>query len=118
MGSYPEIPRTDVREGTTERIVMQLLADDVIINLNAIHHVEIELRDRKRTTYKYSSLATLAKVGVLVAPEGTVYFDPPATLFKVARSPYTGYIWVYETATNKYSVPEDSEFYIGVRKNF
>ena len=118
MPSVVRIPRTDLREGTTERILMQLLADDVAIDLSAIDHVELEMKDTRRNVYRYSSTDASPKVGVQVAVEGLVFFDPPTKLFKTILSPYVGYVFVYETPTRKFAVPEDTEFFIHVRRNF
>lgn len=118
MPSVVSIPRTDVREGTTERILMQLLADDVAIDLSAVHHIEVEIRDMRRNTYRYSSLDASPRVGIQIPTEGTVFFDPPVSLFKTILSPFLGYVWVFETETRKFSVPEDTEFFISVRRNW
>ena len=118
MGSMLETPNITVREGTTDRIIMQLLADDTAIDLTDVDHVVLELRDMRRNTYKYSSGDVSPKVGVSGATEGKVYLDPPSSLFKSVLSPYTLYWMVYEDATTWYGVPEEIEALIQVRRNY
>ena len=118
MGSAILFPTITIREGQTDRITCQLLADDVAINLEGIHHVELELRDMKRNTYRYSSLAVGPKVGISEAANGKVYLDPPSSLFKQLLSPYLLYWLVYDDVTTWYSCPEDIEAIIQVRKNW
>ena len=119
MGSIVSPPTIEVREGTTDRLIIQLLADDVPIPLGDIDHIEIEMRDSKRNTYKYSSQDSSPKVGI-VTPEtlGKVYLDPPASLFKTICSPYLLYCWVVEADKTRYSVPEETEAMIQVRRNY
>jgi hypothetical protein len=117
MGSIVSTPSVTIREETTDRIIMQLLANGNPIDLTGIHHVELEMEDVRGKTYHYSSLDASPQVEVYEATTGKVYLDPPSTLFREVLSPYQGYWWVYETATSKYSVPEELEFEIKVREN-
>ena len=118
MGSIVLPPVITVREGNTDRLAMQLLADDDPIDLTDIDHIEIELRDSRRNTYKYSSASASPKAGVSDAVNGTVYLDPPATLFKAVCSPYLGYVIIVADDLTWYSVPEEVEFMIQVRRNW
>lgn len=118
MGSIVLPPTVEVREGTTDRLIMQLLADDSPIDLMAVHHFEVEMRDRRRNTYRYSSTDASPKVGIQAATSGKIYLEPPASLFKTILSPYLGYVWVFDTALSKFSVPEEVEFMIQVRRNY
>lgn len=109
----------EIREGTTSDIDFQLLADDDPIDLTSINHVEMEMRDKHRKAYKYSSSDGSPKVSIVTASSGLVRFTPPdATIFLAAKSPYKGYWRVYETASKNYSVPEDSEFEIKIREDY
>lgn len=110
--------KLEVREGTTDRIGMQLLADDDAINLSVVEHVELHLKDRKGRTYRYSSNDIPKLVDVLEGEEidGKVYLDPPSDLFVQIRSPYAGYWLVYDEFGKHYSVPEEGEFSISVRR--
>lgn len=108
----------EVREGTTTRIVFQLLAGGDAIDLGGVDHVELHMKDKKGKTYRYSSSDVSPKVLITDAANGKVGFDPIATsppIFTQIRSPYRGYWLVYDTATTYYSVPEDSEFKLEVR---
>lgn len=119
MGSSIMIsPSIGIREGTTGRIVMQLLADDESVDLSDVHHVEMEMRDSRRNTYHYSSLDASPKVGISDGTDGMVYLDPPASLFKTVLEPYLFYFWVYEEEEKKYSVPEEIEAMFRVRRNY
>ena len=118
MGSIVLPPAITVREGTTDRLVMQLFADDDPIDLTDIDHIEIELRDTRRNTYHYASNATPVYSGVSDAVNGMVYLDPPSTLFKAVCSPYLGYVRIIADDGTWYSVPEEVEFFIQVRKNY
>jgi hypothetical protein len=112
-------PTLEVREGTTSRIEMELDADDEPIDLTSVDHIELEIRDSRRNVYRYSSADASPKVGVNEEPStGKVWLDPPASLFKTIASPYLGYFWVFTSATSKFSVPEDLEFVIQVRRNY
>jgi len=118
MGSVVVMPIMTIREGTTDGLVMQLLADDKAIDLTGVHHVELEIRDMKRHVYRYSSLDASPKVGVLDTANGKVWLDPPASLFKQLYAPYLLYWLVWETETEWFSVPEETEAMIKVRKNW
>lgn len=118
MSSVLETPKQTIREGTTDRIIMQLLADDEAINLTSAHHVELEMKDARENTYHYSSLDVSPKVGISVAAEGKVWLDPPASLFKTVLSPYPLYWLVYSSATVFFGVPEEGEGIIEVRRNW
>jgi len=112
--------KLEVREGTTDRLVMQLLEDDDGINLSAVEHIELHLKDKKGRTYRYSS--DDEEVGVSEVEgedvDGKVYLDPPSELFVQIRSPYTGYWLIYDELGKYYSVPEEGEFEIKVRRLF
>jgi len=109
------IEKRTIREGTTDKIVMQLLADNDPINLTNVDHVELFLRDKMKTVYHYKSNSTSPQVAIEVAEEGTVSLEPTRSLFKAILSPYKGYWLVYEDADTYYSTPEDNEFEITVR---
>jgi len=105
----------EVREGTTARIVFQLLAGGDPIDLSSVDHVELHMKDRKGKTYRYSSSDVSPKVLITAATTGKVGFDPPTGDFIHIRTPYRGYWLVYETASTYYGVPENDEFKIEVR---
>lgn len=119
MGSIVLPSTITVREGMTDRVIMQLFGDDdPIDNLDDADHIEVELRDSRRNTYKYSSEDSPQRVGISDATTGKVYLDPPATLFKAVCSPYLGYVIVVNADKTWFSVPEAVEFLISVRKNY
>ena len=117
--SFISPPSIEIREGTTDQIIMQLLADGDPIDLSGVDHVTLEMRDSKKRTYKYSSDDPSPKFEITDAGSGIVALTPPnATLFKTVLSPFVGYVWVYTTGTKKYSVPEETDFLIKVRRNY
>ena len=118
MGSLVLPPAIEIRAGTTDRLVIQLLADNDPIDLTGIDHIEIELRDARRNTYKYSSDDVSPIVGVYDTTQGKVYLDPTTTLFKAICSPYLFYVWIVDSELKRYSVPEEVEGLIKVRKNY
>lgn len=109
-----------IREKTTEPVVMQVLADGVIVDLTGIHHVELHMINSKGRVYRYSSLDASPQVSVSNAMAGLVAYTPPdETVFKYTCSPYKLYIKIYDTSTEHYTVPESgAENEIEVRKEF
>ena len=110
----------ELREHTTDPIIMQLLADDSAINLSSVHHVELQMMNSKNKIYRYSSLDSPVYLAISDASNGKVTFTPPdGTVFLYTVSPYKLYIWVYTSSTVKYSVPESGEEgRIKIRKEF
>ena len=118
MSSVILPPTITVREGVTDKIIMQLLADDVAIDLTPMHHIEVEMRDMKRNVHRYSSLDASPKVGIENASEGKVFLEPPASLFKAILSPYLLYFLVFTDVGKWFGVPEAVEALIQVRRNW
>ena len=113
-----EIEKLVVRENTTARISMTLYSDDSAIDLSAINHVEMHLRDSRSKAYRFSSADGSPKVTIVTASSGIVGFDPATGDLLADRSPYFGYWLVYPTVATKYSVPEENEFILEIRKEF
>ena len=109
-----------VREKTTSDISMALLSNEDAIDLTDVDHVELEMIDKSRKTYHYSSDDSPSYLEIADDPTtGVVTFTPPdSTIFLYQRSPYRGHVWVYETSTKRYSVPESSDFEIKITKEF
>jgi len=108
-----------VREKTTSDIVMQLFSDDEVIDLTDVDHIEMNMIDSYKNTYHYSSDDESPALVITTPLSGIITFTPPSeAVFLYQRSPYKGHTWVYETATKKYAVPENSYFEIRVTKEF
>jgi len=107
-----------VREGTTDDIVFQLLADNNAIDLSGAEHVELELKDSRYTVYRYSTAGVAPALSIYDAVNGKVALTPTSSLFRAVLSPYKGYFLVYEPSGKFYGVPEDTEFRIKVRPNW
>ncbi len=113
------MPIDAIREKTTDSLVFILLADGEAINLTNVNHVELHMLDASNKTYRYSSLDTSPYVSVYVASEGKVTFTPPdENVFLYRKSPYKLYWQVWNTATEKYSVPEDSSYELKILKEY
>jgi len=98
-----------IREGTTSPIKFQLLSKGVAIPLTGIHHLELHMQDSENNTYKYSTLDTSPAIVITDVINAYVDLTPPdATTFRYLKSPYSMYVWLYVTATSRYSIPEDS----------
>ena len=97
---------TEIREGTTASVDMQLLNNGSSIDLTGIDHVTLCMMDAKGQVYRYASSDTSTYATVVTASSGTVRFSPPSTTtFRYNVQPYTFYWWVYPTAATRYSVP-------------
>lgn len=119
-----------IRAGHSAPLDFQLLTDtdddgipDTGINLSTVHHIELVLvnSDTGGTTV-YSSLDGTVKATILPGSGGSVRFTPDGTAdLNVALTQngaaniYNGWFWVYNTATQKYSCPEDFDFTIRVK---
>jgi hypothetical protein len=107
------------REKTTNTFYFNLLANGSYIDLSTVHHVEMHMMDKQKTTYRYSSLDSSPAVAIFDATEGKVSFTPPSeTTFLYVRSPYRIYWQVWETSSKKYSVPEDVYFEIEILQEY
>jgi hypothetical protein len=71
-------------EGWTERIIDQLIADDVAVNLTGGTTVELVLYDKNGTLKSIPSQS-----GIDTALVGKVYYDPASTDLKHSESPYS-----------------------------
>ena len=114
-----ESPTITVRENTTSDIDFQLLAGNTAINLTGIDHLQMEMRDKSRKVYSYSTADSSPSISIVTASEGKVRFTPPSeTIFLSSKSPYKGYWKIWEKSTKWYACPEDSEFLLYVREEF
>ena len=109
-----------VREKTTSDISMVLLSNEDVIDLKDVDHVELEMIDKSRKAYHYSSNDSPAYLDIADDPTtGVVTFTPSGeTVFLYQRSPYRLYIKVYETSTKHYSVPENGYAEIQITKEY
>ena len=112
------IQKIEVREGTTSEISMILYGNDEVIDLTLADHIELHLKDAKKKVYRFSSDDTSPQVRIITAASGIVGYIPTSTDLIAARSPYSGYWWVWATSTSKYAVPEEGEFLISVREDY
>lgn len=116
-----------IRLNTTNDIDLQLLTDadgDGIaesgINLSGVHHIELVLiNSNTGGTTTYSNLDSVPKATILSGTAGSIRFFPGSSDFSLTSEGraniYNGYVWVFPTATKKYSVPENFEFTVRVR---
>ena len=109
-----------VREKTTSDISMVLLSNEDAIDLTDVDHVELEMIDKSRKTYHYSSDDSPSYLAIADDPTtGVVTFTPPGeTIFLYQRSPYRLYIKIYETSTKHYAVPENDSAEILITKEY
>jgi len=108
-----------IRERTTDNLDFELLADGVAITLVGIDHVELHMIDSSKKTYRYNSNDDDSAITITEAAEGKVRFIPPdINVFLYRKSPYKLYFQVWDTAIEKYSVPEYDRFEIKVLKEF
>ena len=113
-----QIETIEVREDTLSQIAMTLYSNDSVINLSGIDHVRLDMVDTKGKTYRFSSDDASPQTEIVTAASGIVGYTPASGDLSHARSPYKGYWWVYPTSSTRYSVPEENEFEITVRKEF
>ena len=113
-----QIETIEVREKTTSEIQMTLYSNDEVIDLSTIDHIRLDLVDKRGTVYRFSSDDGSPQTRVVTAVSGIVGYAPDSGDLIHSRSPYKGYWWVYTTTTLRYSVPEENEFMITVRKEF
>jgi len=108
-----------IREKATDNLDFELLADGSAINLTGVDHIELHIIDSSKKTYRYSTDDDSPAIAIMSATGGTIQFIPPsATVFLYRRSPYKLYFQVWDTSTQKYSVPGDDRFEIKVLKEF
>ena len=108
-----------LREKTTDNLDMQLLTNGSAIDLSAVDHIEMHMIDKAGKVYRYLSTDSPAYLTIYSASEGKVRFTAPnETVFAYTRTPYKFYIEVWETVTEHYTVPEDSNAVINVLKEF
>ena len=108
-----------VREKTTSDIVMQLFSDDEVIDLTDVDHIEMNMIDSYKNTYHYSSDDESPALVITTPLSGIITFTPPSeTIFLYQRSSYRLYVWIYETATKKYAVPENGYAEIKTTREF
>lgn len=115
-----------VRAGQSDNIDFQILTDadgdgivDTPVNLSGVNKAEFVLINSDTGgTSTYSSTGTVFTI--LAGTAGSVRFIPAGTadlsLTTAGKTNiYSGYVWVYSTATKKFAVPEEHEITIRVR---
>jgi len=116
------VTKITIREHTTSSIEIQLLSDNVAIDLTQLDgypYVRLDMLDSLNKTYRYSSTDDTPSVVITNPSQGIITFTPPdEDVFQFQRSPYKIYVWVFETSTKKYSVPEKGNSEILVEKEY
>lgn len=109
-----------VRAGTSNGIVMQLLAGTVPIDLTSVGTVQLWLRDKSGGTQMASNVAsgTAGTVTIAAGAGGTVTWTPGTATLASGSAPYQGYFKVFVTASSYYFVPEDAELTVHVRETY
>jgi hypothetical protein len=108
-----------IREHTTSTIQMQLLENNVGIDLTSIDHLQLNMVDSLGQTYTYSTTDSPCAITIKTPATGIVQFMPPtAQTLQYIRSPYKFFWWVYNTATEKYSVPSSGNSVLMLEKDF
>ena len=110
----------NVRERTTNEIVMQLLSDGSAIDLTSVDHIRLDMIDSLGNTYQYSSDDSTPHFTITNASTGLVTFSPPSdeTVFLYQRGPYKMYIKIFLTSTISYTCPENEASVINVTKEY
>lgn len=75
---------TDIVEGWTSRISLQLYEDGVALNGTGLTVSALDIVGSDGTV-----VTTTSDFGWITASAGTVYYDPDATDFVAAKSPYS-----------------------------
>ena len=108
-----------IRERTTDNLDFELLADGDAITLVGTDHIEMHMIDVSKKTYRYSSDDDDPAITITDEAEGEVRFVPPdANVFLYRKSPYKLYFQIWDTSSEKYSIPEHDRFEIKVLKEF
>lgn len=107
-----------VRDGTTDYIVFVVENNGTAINLSAVNHVRLDMIDSRHKVYRYASNDDSPIFYITDAANGEVELRPTSDIFKAGRSPYKVYVWVYSTASKRYSCPEKGEAIIKIRREF
>lgn len=108
-----------LREKSTDNLNFELLADGAAINLTGVDHIELHMIDSAKKTYRYSTDDSSPAVTITSITGGTLQFIPPsATVFLYRRSPYKLYFQIFDSATQKYSIPEEDRFELKILKEF
>lgn len=70
-------------EGWTERVTLTLKADGTAVNLTGLTLTDLLITGKDGT-----QVDTTGDFGVLVAANGTIFYDPDSSDFVAAKSPY------------------------------
>lgn len=98
-----------------EPIEFQLVTDGDPIDLTYINHIEIYTADRRGTRRLYTSAGGSPLITATDAENGKIRLTPTSTSFLDYLSPYKVWIWVYDTSTYKYVLPENGSVIMTVR---
>lgn len=109
-----------IREKSTSPISIQLKADGNAIDLTDAKYVRMDMIDSESKVYRYTSVGlTSANLIITTLATGSIKFTPPdETIFRYQKQPYDLYVWVYETSSQCYSVPEKEYAEIKLEKEF
>jgi len=107
--------RRYVANGTLDPLDFKLRASGEAIDLSTISSIEFWTIDKKGAQRQYTSGS--GNVTTIDADDGVVRVTPTATSFRDFLGPYRGYFWVFDTATNKYAVPENGYINVIVQKS-
>ena len=108
-----------IREKTTSDLQFTLKSDGTAIDLSGVDHIRFDMIDKNRKVYRYNSSDASPAIVITTPASGIITFTPPdSSVFQYLSSPYRLYIWVFETSTKAYAVPEDSEMIIKLTKEF
>lgn len=108
------MPNTiSIRATHTEPIDMQLLVNNSPLSLVGVARIRLVLH-WGTSTNTYDSIDNPANLAITAAATGEIRFTPEQTAGLDQTVGYNGYIWVYPTATTRYSVPNSANFTITV----
>ena len=108
-----------IREKTTSPITFNLYANNSVIDLSSVDHVEMQMVDAAGKVYRYSSNDGSPALFITTPTSGLISFYPPDDdVFSYDRTPYKMYCWVYSTVTQKYSVPSTGYSKIDVLREY
>ena len=107
-----------VRSGFTDYLRFKPVSSGSSIDLSTADHVELSLKDNLGNVSTFSSSGGSPKLFIVDVINGIIELRPASTDFYVIRSPYKGFIKIFETSSRWYSIPSDDELKIYVRQGY